>query len=400
MPSISLCMVVKNEEKGLAECLSSIKEAVDEIIIIDTGSTDKTREIAKSFGAKVLDFKWNGSFADARNFSIRHAAKDWILILDADEFIDKKDFQKLRKLAENKAADARSFITKNYTNDSKISDFRPNDGSFEKSKSFAGFFPSIKVRLFRSGKGIRFEGSIHETAEKSIGDSGGKILPAGIFVHHISGIDSVSLKKKREFYLELAKKKIKEKPGDRIALFEYAVILKENGDIGEALKALERIKSLYPDFADAFYEAGQILEARQEHEKALDSYEKALKIRPGNSKILTAAGTCSFHLKSYEKARNFFEKAVEKSKNNFRAYTNLGAVEEKLGNLEEAKNALENAISLNPRSAMAFFNLGIVQERLGKKEEALACYAFSVKLGHPKSEAIKRKIAELGAKDN
>ena len=86
--TISLCMITKNEENYLEQCLDSAKEIADEIIIVDTGSTDKTKEIAKSFGAKIVDFKWNEDFSEARNESLKHATKEWILVLDADEEID------------------------------------------------------------------------------------------------------------------------------------------------------------------------------------------------------------------------------------------------------------------------------------------------------------------------
>src|SRR4051794_40673333 len=82
---LSLCMIVKNESKHLANCLESVEGVVDEIIIVDTGSTDDTVEIAKSYGAKVYHYEWNDNFSDARNESIKYATGDWILVLDADE---------------------------------------------------------------------------------------------------------------------------------------------------------------------------------------------------------------------------------------------------------------------------------------------------------------------------
>ena len=84
MITISLCMIVKNEEKVLARCLDSIYDLMDEIIIVDTGSTDQTREIAKKYTDKIYDFTWTGSFADARNFSFSKAECEYIYTADAD----------------------------------------------------------------------------------------------------------------------------------------------------------------------------------------------------------------------------------------------------------------------------------------------------------------------------
>src|SRR3989338_5592832 len=95
--TISLCMITKNEEKYLEQCLNSVKDLVDETIIVDTGSTDKTKEIAKRFNAKVYDFKWADDFSAARNESLKHATKDWILILDADEVMDKEAVKTIKE---------------------------------------------------------------------------------------------------------------------------------------------------------------------------------------------------------------------------------------------------------------------------------------------------------------
>ena len=89
--TISLCMIVKDEEEFLPGCLESVKEAVDEIIIVDTGSTDRTVEIAKSYGAKVYFHPWENDFSKARNYSISYATGDWIMYLDADEELFKED---------------------------------------------------------------------------------------------------------------------------------------------------------------------------------------------------------------------------------------------------------------------------------------------------------------------
>ncbi len=97
--SISLCMIVKDEEDMLPGCLSAVAPFVDELVIVDTGSSDRTREIASEYGAKVVEFEWNGSFSDARNESLRHATGDWILWLDADEHLVAADGPQLRDLA-------------------------------------------------------------------------------------------------------------------------------------------------------------------------------------------------------------------------------------------------------------------------------------------------------------
>ena len=97
-PRVSLTMIVKNEEANLPACLASAADLVDEVVVVDTGSTDRTKEVAARFGARIFDFPWIDDFAAARNEALRHATGDWILWLDADDRIDEPNRQKFRQL--------------------------------------------------------------------------------------------------------------------------------------------------------------------------------------------------------------------------------------------------------------------------------------------------------------
>lgn len=98
MITISLCMIVKNEEKVLRRCLDSLSDIADEIIIADTGSSDHTKEIALEYTSRVYDFKWTGDFAEARNFVCSKATKEYIYTADADEYLDDDNREKLKRL--------------------------------------------------------------------------------------------------------------------------------------------------------------------------------------------------------------------------------------------------------------------------------------------------------------
>jgi tetratricopeptide (TPR) repeat protein len=113
--TLSLCMIVKNEEAYIAQCLMSVSPVIDEIIIVDTGSTDRTKDIAQVFGAQAYDFQWTHNFADARNFSLLKAHGDWILVLDADEVISSIDHAALTELIKKQKRVGYSFTTRNYT---------------------------------------------------------------------------------------------------------------------------------------------------------------------------------------------------------------------------------------------------------------------------------------------
>ena len=98
MKEISLCMIIKNEEETIGRCLESVKDLVDEIIIVDTGSSDKSKEIVSKYTDKIYDFEWVDDFAKARNFSFSKATKDYIMWLDADDVMLEEDREKFKKL--------------------------------------------------------------------------------------------------------------------------------------------------------------------------------------------------------------------------------------------------------------------------------------------------------------
>ncbi|MBS2967894.1 glycosyltransferase family 2 protein [Metabacillus sp. KIGAM252] len=164
MISISLCMIVKNEEEVLHRCLSSVKDICDEIIIIDTGSTDKTKEIARVFTDKVLDFEWIDDFAAARNFAFSQAKMDYIFWMDADDVLlneDQEKFLRLKKTLES-SYDAVSFIY---------------NIAFDEYGSPT--FSYRRNRLVKSCRDFKWVGFVHEYLEVS-----GNILSADIAITH------------------------------------------------------------------------------------------------------------------------------------------------------------------------------------------------------------------------
>lgn len=144
--TLSLCMIVRDEEEMLPRCLAAVKAAVDEIIIVDTGSTDRTIEIARSFGARVIEREWTGSFADARNTSFDAATGDWVMYLDADEVLVADDVEKLRALTGRTWREAFYLVETNFTGEA-------GDGTALTHNA---------MRVFRNRPNYRFEGRLHE----------------------------------------------------------------------------------------------------------------------------------------------------------------------------------------------------------------------------------------------
>lgn len=185
--TLSVCLIAKNEEKNIDRCLESIKSIADEIIVVDTGSTDKTVEIAKSYNAKVGYFKWNNNFSDARNESLKMATKDWILFLDADEEISKEE----------------SIRLKNLINTTNLEAFHCRLVNIIKSINIGD---AIVLRVFKNNPKYRFRGKIHEqiffsieetSGSDSIGLSDIKILHYG----YDPEVADMNLKQKRNLAL-------------------------------------------------------------------------------------------------------------------------------------------------------------------------------------------------------
>lgn len=390
--TISLCMIVKNEGKNIAECLNSVREIADEIIIVDTGSTDNTKDIAKKFNAKVIDFKWVDDFSAARNESISHAAKDWILVIDADEILDKEGLKAIKELISDKESDAFLFLQKNYTDESSIAGF-VSEPHKKNSKTYAGWYGSFIARLFRNRKGYKFEGAVHELVEPSIEEKKGKIKATNISLHHYGNADPETVKKKRQFYLGLCKKKAAKNPSDS-SHYELGVLHKENNNPEEALASFKKALELNPRHSMALYELGIIHEKQKDYDAAIKNYTESLRIRE-NSEAFQNLGVCYLRKGMLKEAYRNLVKAVMLNPNKYSIYNNLGAVLEKKGNYDSAVQMLEIGTKLNTNNTIGFYNLGIALDRKGDFENAMKNYEKAVELGHKNSDEIKKRINQL-----
>jgi len=391
-PTISLCMITKNEEKYLKQCIKSVKDIVDEIIVVDTGSTDKTKEIAKKYNAKIFNFKWIDDFSAARDESIKHAAKEWILVMDADEVLDDEGIKTIKELVNDKENDAFLFIQKNYTNETSIAGF-VNDEHKHNGKTYAGWYGSFIARLFRNKKDYRFEGTVHELVELSIESKNGKIAATNIALHHYGNTEPGIVRKKRQFYLELCKKKAKQNP-NYSSYYELGILYKENNNIDDAVKSFKKAIELNPQHANALYELGIVYEQQKNYDEAIKNYNESLKIKE-SSEAFQNLGVCYLKKGMLKEAYNKLVKAMLLNPNKYTIYNNLGAVLERSGNYKSAAQMLEIAVKLNPKNTIGFYNLGIVLDKKRDFGNAIANYEKAVELKHPKSEEIKKRIKQL-----
>ncbi len=230
-PLVSLCMIVRNEAGHLERCLASVAGLVDEMIVVDTGSTDRTREIAVQAGARVFEFAWQDSFAAARNESLRHATGDWIFWLDADEYLDQAnqvEFQALRQgLKDNKSA----YVMR----------------QMSQSADGTGSAMAVdQVRLFSNDPALRWEYRVHEQILLSIRRAGHQVCWTDIVIGHTGYQQSVLAGEKLERNIRLLRLQDGEKPNDPVTLYHLGLAVNQQGRSAEALPLLQRSLELTP----------------------------------------------------------------------------------------------------------------------------------------------------------
>ena len=295
-PLLSLCMIVKNEENNIGECLKSTQGLADEIIVTDTGSTDKTVEIAQSYGAKIEHFAWTKDFSAARNYSISKATSRWIIWLDADDRLPKKTVEELRK---------------------KLSLEIPNRvfylvvcNSIDEGRTGTRF---SQIRVLPNNPKIRFEGRIHEQILPSIRkfkfpeDK----LPFEIF--HTGYEDPALLREKQVRNLDLFKEEYPDPMKmDPNAMYHYAASHEIIEDFENALiwmkNALEKAKKEHYDELVILIpqNIARVLEHFGKTDEAMDYINQSLKLDPYFEPSITHKARLLYKLGQNEEAVKWF----------------------------------------------------------------------------------------------
>ncbi len=310
---ISLCMIVRNEEQLLEQCLQSVQGLVTEIIIGDTGSTDKTKEIAAKFGAKIINIPWKNDFAAARNVTLGHATQPWILVLDADEVIDPNNHQFILDNIKKDEAQGYSFVQVTYTNDNTLENFMPIQQDFLK-KGFKGMVSCRIVRLFRNDPSFRFVGAVHEYIEDSIAKKG----PIGITnfpVYHYQELKGTNIFRDKQL--------------------EYLKIYEQNIDS-------------YPNKARAYRHMGNIYYTYvKDYKKAISYFSKALELKR-DARTYLGLGWCYIQQEDYSEAESSFKKGLEIDRQNPTLWISRGKLYLLMRKPKAALTCFENALKLQP----------------------------------------------------
>lgn len=299
-PLISACMIVRDEGACLPRCLSSIRDAVDEVIVVDTGSRDTTREIARSLGAELFTCIWEDDFSTPRNVSLIHAHGDWILTIDADEQLAPAARHDMRQLVQNKDVLGYRILL----------EMHPE------------WTPQRSLRLFRNTPLLRFKGVYHEELTVP-GESREKIIPADLRIVHTPFTEE-SRKRKYARNVRLLRKHLNRYPDDVYQMLDLAGLHLETAAVQEAERLLQRARKLiFNDDPDCTAEKLKMCRALYYHlqgrfllktnnavHERLAVCRDAMAALPGCPLFYYSAAHLYYALRQYETAIAHFKKCL------------------------------------------------------------------------------------------
>lgn len=372
-PEISLCMIVRDEEEYLDRCLSSVSRLVQEIIVVDTGSSDRSREIALRYGAVIMDIPWNGDFAAARNAGLRRATGRWILVLDADEELGNVDMDSLKELMEQ------SDVYGCYVQMINFVGARESDE----------FVTDTVCRLFRNDSRIVYTGRIHEDIVPSITNiPGSRIAYAPLVVRHYGYLDVVLDKKKKSVRnLAILLEVTKQSPDDPRMQYALGTEYFQMGDYTRALTIFQPLISRIPVFAGftsdlvlktayCLREIGQSVEALRLIDGALIFYPDFTDLWEFKATICLDSGRLVDALEAVEKALQVGPRPMQYSTSSgsgtYRSHYLAGTILEQLFRLQEAISHYRKALEYHPGFWPAWHRWASVACRMGSGEELLA----------------------------
>ena len=346
MISISLCMIVKNEEVNLANCLNCAKEFADEIIIIDTGSEDKTKKIARKFTDKIYDFAWVDDFAAARNFAFSKAGMEYQMWLDADDIIEQEEIAKINQLKKN-LDPATDIVTMQYAT------------SFDENRRPA--FTYTRGRWFKRSKGFAWVDPVHEYIPLY-----GKIFNSDIMISHNKSKGYAGRNLKIYEKMIASGKELSPR-----SLYYYARELRDNGREEEAVEYFRRFlatkRGWIEDNITACNALGQCLSNLGKKEEALETWMRSFIYDTPRGEICCSIGYLYKERQDWRRAIFWFDLAAKLIKPDSMGFINheywdyipfleLCVCYSKIGDIEKSIEHNDKAAEIRPNSAAVKYN--------------------------------------------
>jgi tetratricopeptide (TPR) repeat protein len=402
---LSLAMIVRDGGLDLPRCLASAIPWVDEMVVVDTGSTDGTPAAAADAGAVVLHRRWDDDFAAARTAALEACCGPWILVLDADEALAPADGRTLRDWVE--AADLHGrcvgaeLPTRNYqTQAAGQRGWLPvpadDPHALPGGPPAPGYVITRKVRVFPNRKEVRFEGCLHELVEPSLRRAGGAVEPLEVPIHHFGTLHPDPEKLRR--YLRLARRKTAQHPRNPQAWAELADCQQNLGRCREALAALEVAVALAPDDLVHALKSGLLLGELERWGAAIRQLTRVIEaprvISSQRAEALHMRGLIALKRNRPAEAGPDLQRALELAPDQGLYWNSLGAWHLLSRRGEEALAALERAQQLLPGHPDPPLNLGILYAAAGQPELARPQLERAL-AADPGCAEARRRLAQL-----
>jgi tetratricopeptide (TPR) repeat protein len=368
-------MIVHNEESRLGDCLRGAAGLTQETIVVDTGSTDRTKAIAAEHGAKVYDFKWIDDFAAARNESIRHATGDWIFWLDADDRIDESNRQRLVQLFHNLPKSIAAYRMR-YS-------CWIDPGSLTAKRILVD-----QPRLFPNHPQIRWTQRVHEQILPAVFKLGGTYEKTEIVIDHLGYEDSEVRERKQTRNVRLLRLEMAENPNHPYTLFNLGSELLSMNRPSEAQPYLERALESWPAVDDhaakLFVLLAKAHRGQGRIHQALEVCGRGRQTFPDHPELLSTEGFLFHELGELQKAAERFETLLQQPShaglaiglddglNSHTARYNLGVIHRDQGRLRDAEAAWRQVLAHRPQWGIVLYGLGeilVVQKRWRDMED-------------------------------
>lgn len=375
--TVSLCMIVKNEEKHLHRCLSSVKGLVDEMIIVDTGSVDDTIEIAKTFNAKIYHYEWDNNFSNARNFSLSHATKDWIILMDADDEFLNEDKEKFIDIVNLSNKHGHYFKTLSYAGD--------NIGDSTVS--------NLNLRLIKNNDKYKFKGAIHEQIDATDGDIDyTNFSTEDVTVIHYGYLNNVVAdKNKRERNIKILQDELNKNPDNNFHIFNLG---NEYFAMGDNEKAFELFDLAYKKLNFNLGYASKLIIRRimclyelKRYELALKGIDEGLEKHSKFTDLEFMKGIINLKHKRYTLCIDSFTKCIESGNapvhlefldgcGTYRPYKVLGEIYFNLDDFDKALFCFQRAFELNPNLHDILYKILEITNKLYIDKEKAISYVL------------------------
>jgi glycosyltransferase involved in cell wall biosynthesis len=397
---LSACLIVKNEEQRLPQCLESLRSHVDEIIVVDTGSSDRTMVIAKKYQARLFNFAWCDDFSQARNFAIAKAKGKWVLVIDADEVLEQSAIAILQEVIQRDDCLAVNLL-------------RTEIGATQAPYS-------LVLRLFRNHPAITFTGFYHESIDQSVvalqaEEPDWQVLniEVPVLLHYGYTNSEIQFKHKYEFAKRLMSKHLEAFPDDSYMLNKLGALHISGQDRKLGIELLNKGLLLTKDNAqqdltryELHFHLGLAYGYSGDLELAKTAYMNAIAIEiPEIAKLAAYLNLGNIYQELHQKnAIAYFEKVTQIAPDFAQGHFNYGIALKTSGCFTDAIAAYQKAISLEANYAEAHQNLGVVLMKIGYFQEAIAAFTTAIQLheqqhNYQAAEILRSALKEFQSKD-